>query len=101
MIKDCYIDRVISRIPKELMTFEDANEANLVINRFKWISERQFLICSEDGIEKIVDIDKGYKEIEYNYRPLFNGIEIDEKGKPKYPEWHKCYYYIQREDISE
>lgn len=76
------------------MTFEEANKANLVINRFKWINERCFLVCSEDGIEKIVDIEKDFNEVEYNYRPLFNGIDVDENGNPKSTEWHKHYYYI-------
>jgi hypothetical protein len=62
------------------MTFEDANKANLVINRFKWLTESTFLIVSEEGIEKIVDMDDGFKEVEYNYRPLFNGITVDDKG---------------------
>lgn len=102
VIKDSYIDREISRIPIEIMTFEDANKANIVINRFKWIDETKFLIINEEGIEKIIDIEKGYNnEVEYNYRPLFNEIHVDEEGKPTEIEWEKYYYYLQRADLAE
>lgn len=37
------------------------------------------LIVSEDGIEKIVDIeDEHFKELSYNFRPLFNEINGEE-----------------------
>ena len=60
------------------MSFDNLNKAIFVINRFKWIDQKTLLIVNEDGIEKLIDIDNNFKEIGFNYRPLFNEINGNE-----------------------
>ncbi|CDW88905.1 wd-40 repeat protein [Stylonychia lemnae] len=47
----------------------------MVINRFEWIDEKVFRICSEDGLEKLIDTEDNFNEISFNQIPLFNQIE--------------------------
>ena len=51
------------------------------MNRVKFLDEKTLLIVNEEGLEKIVDIDKNFKEIAYNSRPLFNEIFGEEHLK--------------------
>ena len=68
------------------MDFEDLSKAVHVLNRAKWIDEKTMLITNEEGIEKIIDIENNFSEMQYNYRPIFN--EIDGR------EYEKYFYYI-------
>ena len=43
-------------------------------NRTSWIDINTFLVISEEGIEKLIDLDNHCKELQYNYRPLFTEI---------------------------
>ncbi|CDW84989.1 wd-40 repeat protein [Stylonychia lemnae] len=63
-----------------------------VLNRMKFIDDETFQIVSEDGIEKIIHIDDGFKELEFNYRPLFTTSPSEE-----YMEFH---YYTEREFVT-
>ena len=62
VIKDNYLDKVIYRIPRELMDFDDISKAVHVLNRSKWIDEKTLLITNEDGVEKIIDIENDFRE---------------------------------------
>ena len=42
------------------------------MKRFKWIDEDTFIIANEEGMEKIIDTKKDFKEQAYNKIPLFN-----------------------------
>ncbi len=57
------------------MTCDGDEDPKNVINRFQWISSDSFMIISEDGFEKMINIDADFKETGYNYRPLFNEID--------------------------
>ena len=92
LIKDSSTDKVIYRIPKDLMRLNLEMEPSSVINRFKWIDSNSFQIVSEDGIEKIINIESGFSEERFNYRPLFN--EIDGV------EYSKSHYYLLRSDLT-
>lgn len=74
LVKDAYLNKVTHRIPKEIMTFSSFDKATLTFNRFKWLSHRTFIIVNDEGFEKIVDIDNGYAEVAFNYRPLIDQI---------------------------
>ena len=56
LIKDSISDRVWARIPTDLMKVTPDKDPSTVINRFKWIDSDRFQIVSEDGIEKIINI---------------------------------------------
>ena len=81
------------RIPKDLMTVEGKEDPAQVINRFKWLTTETFLIVSKEGVEKLVHIDDGFKEINYNYRPLFTDISG--------VEYTNSHYYVLRSKLTE
>lgn len=43
-----------------------------IMNRFKWIDESTIRVINKEGIEKIVDMKNGFKEVEFNVIPLFD-----------------------------
>eukprot|EP00347_Sterkiella_histriomuscorum_P004764 403359199 len=91
IIKDTVSDKKLYTIPRELMMVTHGQNPEHVTNRFQWQDEETFIIVSQDGIEKKVDIQNNFSELQYNYRPLFNDIN----GK----EYEKSIYYTLREDI--
>ena len=59
------------------------------------------LIVSEDGIEKLVDIEDHFHEVGFNIRPLFKNIaneEITEENTGN--EYEDHLYYFMRKDID-
>ena len=61
------------------------------MNRFKWVDDRTILIANEEGIEKLIDVEANFNELQYNYRPLFNQISGQE--------WKTVPYYRKRVDM--
>lgn len=47
-----------------------------IMNRFIWIDKGQIKIINKEGIEKIVDLEHNFEEVEYNVIPLFENSEI-------------------------
>ena len=43
-----------------------------VARRFRWISEDLIHIINHEGIERIVDVTNGFKEVQFNFIPLYN-----------------------------
>lgn len=50
------------------------NEGNVVeyAKRFKWIDSNTIKLVNKEGVEKIVDIQNGFKEIAFSTVPLYN-----------------------------
>ncbi len=53
-----------------------AESARDIMNRFIWIDKSQIKIINKEGIEKIVDLEHNFEEVEYNVIPLFENSEI-------------------------
>jgi|LauGreDrversion4_2_1035121.scaffolds.fasta_scaffold58820_4 hypothetical protein len=64
-------ERKIMDIPEELMSTKEEEMAD-VVRRFRWISETRIHIISHDGIERIIDIEDNFKEIAFNFIPLYD-----------------------------
>ena len=64
-------EKVISKIPTELMSGKDEKVED-VARRFRWISEDLIHIINHEGIERIVDVTNGFKEVQFNFIPLYN-----------------------------
>lgn len=64
-------EKVITQIPEELM---NANEEPIadVARRFRWLTEDLLHIINHEGIERIVDIAEGFKEVQFNFIPLYD-----------------------------
>ena len=80
LIKDAIKDEIITYIPKNYMWIKPGENNNPlpIINRMKWLDYSTLLIVNEEGIEKILNIDNGFNEEAYNYRPLFREISGEE-----------------------
>lgn len=48
-----------------------------VVNRFNWVDNKTIRIISHDGIEKYVNIENNFKEIDFNRIPEFNEINYE------------------------
>lgn len=83
-MKDSISSQVIGKIPKDIMNCGEDEDPITVINRFLWLSTDAFIIISEDGFEKNINIDNNFKEVGYNYRPLFNEINGKEYLEKNY-----------------
>ena len=57
VIKDTLLDKVIKKIPVEIMSYAEKSLAKSTIGRFKWINDKSFIIMNEEGVEKIIDVD--------------------------------------------
>lgn len=64
VIKDTYLEKIISRIPHELLCFKTTKDSVSAINRMKWIDENTLLIVNKEGIEKLIDVsNEKFEEI--------------------------------------
>lgn len=93
-----------------------------VMNRVKFQDESTLLIVSEDGVEKLVDIeDENFQELSFNFRPLFNEIngeehlnvhyyvlrakreqyEVLQRLQRKYQTYKTAYYLHGHRDITQ
>jgi hypothetical protein len=75
VIKDTFTSTLIYTISSDLMDFT-TESARDIMNRFIWINKGQIKIINKEGIEKIVDLEHNFEEIEYNVIPLFENSEI-------------------------
>ena len=42
------------------------------MRRMSWVTEDYLLIVNDEGIERLVDVSNNFKEIEFNFIPLFD-----------------------------
>ena len=63
-----------SFIPTDILGVGESLDLLEVINRFRWLDSNTFVVVSEYGLEKIININHGFKEESFNQRPLFNEI---------------------------
>lgn len=47
-------------------------DVQYVANRFNWVDNKTIRIISHDGIEKYVNIENKFKEVEFNRIPEFD-----------------------------
>jgi len=64
-------ERKIAEIPRELMSAVDEDIKD-VMRRFRWIDSRLIHVINHEGIELIVDTADNFKEIEFNFIPLYD-----------------------------
>lgn len=43
-----------------------------VAHRFKWVDNDTVRIINHEGIERLIDVNNGFKELEFNVIPLYN-----------------------------
>lgn len=104
MVKDAIKDQVVTYIPKDVLYLEktgilEKKEAfSQTINRIKWIDYSTLLVVNEDGVEKMLNIDNGFEEISYNFRPLFTSISPIKGLENK--EYLKDPYYFKRSELQ-
>ena len=57
------------------MNLQEENPTE-IMKRFMWIDDDTIRLISREGIEAIIDMRRGFKEISYNMIPMFNMEEI-------------------------
>jgi hypothetical protein len=56
VIKDCFTQKSIYTIPKEVMWHDNKLVIKEIFNRFCWVSNTMFRYINEDGIERLFNI---------------------------------------------
>lgn len=80
MIRNAITDET-KLIPKDILFLSKKStdeKIKEILNRVKFIDSATLLIVSEDGVEKMINIDSDFEEVGYNVRPLFNEINVKE-----------------------
>lgn len=83
-----------------------------VMRRFKWVNENVIHVINQEGIELLVDTEDKFKEIEFNFIPLYDpeicktthymwdhpSYDLDENLKTliKRYQHYKSAYYLKR-----
>ena len=55
-----------SYIPTDILGVGESTVLLEVINRFRWLDSHTFMVVSEYGLEKIININNGFKEESFN-----------------------------------
>ena len=75
MVKDRINQKEIYHISRDLMDPIKENPKE-IMNRFLWMDDHTIRLINKEGIEKIIDLENNFKEIEYNVIPLFDANEF-------------------------
>ena len=64
-------EKVLLTLPKQ---YADGKRVPLeeTMRRLRWLDEDKLHIINEEGIERIIDVSDGFKEIEFNFIPLYD-----------------------------
>ncbi len=84
IIKETLTQTPYRSIPIGLMGVSESETVNQIARRFMWIDANTVRITNIEGLEKMVDITNGFKEISYASVPLFAVSKA---------ETYKHYYY--------
>lgn len=71
MIRDTLTHHVTYEIPKWIMSAEDEPFLD-VLNRFIWIDNQTIKIVNHEGVERLFDLTKNFREIEFNIIPIYD-----------------------------
>lgn len=74
IIKETLTQQIRCTIPMGLM---NPNEGKVTeyAKRFKWIDSNTIKLVNKEGVEKIVDIKNGFKEIAFSRVPLHDSVK--------------------------
>jgi len=64
-------EKVISKIPTEILSIK-SEKVEDVMRRFRWLSEDLIHVISHEGIERIIDVTNDFKEVAFNFIPLYD-----------------------------
>jgi hypothetical protein len=78
-----------AKIPHEILNYDELS-ARAGVNRVQWLNNRLIRIVNLEGVEKIMDIQDNFKEVESNVIPFFKTHD--------YPtEFNELPYFFERE----
>lgn len=60
-----------------------------LIKKFRWLNSSLIKIINEEGIEKIIDIENGFKDVNQDTVPMIDLAEINDKD-------YKHYYFAPK-----
>lgn len=93
-IQESDTGKVFAVIPKEILSVDVGQEVLHAFFRFSWVDNSKFMVVDTEGHERLFEVNiNGFREVSFNYRPLFNEISGEE--------WKEYPYYLQRSDLKE
>ena len=91
-IKDTENNTVLFTVPKDLLPYTKDSDPSNVINRFKFLDSKTFIVVNDQGLEKKVCIDDNFEELQFNLRPMFNDDSM--------MDWKDKHYYVLRSELT-
>jgi hypothetical protein len=64
-------EAIISEVPSEILSAKEEKLED-VMRRFRWLTDDLIHVISHDGVERIIDVANNYKEIAFNFIPLYD-----------------------------
>lgn len=64
-------ESVICEVPSEIVSTKEEKVED-VMRRFRWVTDDLIHVISHDGIERIIDVANNFKEIAFNFIPLYD-----------------------------
>ena len=71
-IEDTYTGQIVKRIPKDIVALSEDRNPFTTICRMLWVDNKTLKVVSEEGSEKVLDVENDLKCIAHNEIPLFN-----------------------------
>jgi hypothetical protein len=66
VIKCTRTQRILHKIPRIALFMNGKETPSLMMRRFKWIDSRFFKYLTPGGIERLIDTEDEFKEVNYN-----------------------------------
>jgi hypothetical protein len=83
---------IITQIPKNALFMNGKEDAALMIRRFKWIDNRYFKYLTPGGIERMIDTEDKFKEVNYNVIQDVNTADMEIKH------FYDSHEYLEEND---
>jgi hypothetical protein len=104
-------EKIVYHVPEEIMSARNEKLED-VVRRFRWLTENLIHVINHEGIERIIDVANDFKELEFNFIPLYDpevckkthymldspSYNLDESLKTlkKRYQYYKSAYYLQQ-----
>lgn len=79
IIRDSFTQEIRYHIPDWLMSNPNKESWFYILgHRFQWIDNDTIKVLNEEGIERLVDLKRNFKEIEFNRIPMYDNMVPNE-----------------------
>lgn len=93
VLRETRTQRLISQIPRNALFKNGRESPELMIRRFKWMDNRYFKYLTPGGIERQIDTQDGFKEVNYN---VVQDVDITNRHIKHFYDSHE---YLEENDV--